>query len=141
MMIDHKEFLIACDSLRDVDLPDLGVLLEDREGGLASLIKLEDKETILRQKREKSDIELEKQRKSLERLKFLEQKRQEKLYKSQIPPHQLFQTAESHRGHYSRYDDRGLPTHDAQGEVISKSKLKKLETEYEAHCKLYKELL
>jgi cysteinyl-tRNA synthetase len=55
----HNEFLAVCDALRDVDLFNLGVLLEDRDGGLPSLIKFEDKETLLRQRREKTDQEAE----------------------------------------------------------------------------------
>ena len=113
--------------------------MEDRDGDLPSLIKFEDKETLLRHRREKVEQESEKQRKSLERLKFLEQRKLEKSQRSQIPPHQLFQIADSHRGRYSRYDDRGVPTHDVQGEPISKSRLKKLEAEYETHRKLYQE--
>lgn len=114
--------------------------MEDREGQ-TSLIKLEDKETLLRRKREKLDIESEKQRKTLERLELLEQRMKKKMDKSKIPPHQLFKTAESHRDHYSQYDDRGVPTHDSKGEIISKNKLKKLEAEYEVHCQLYQKHL
>jgi len=52
---DPKEILALCDKLRDDDLPELGVRLEDREGA-KSLIKLDDKATLLREKEEKKQV-------------------------------------------------------------------------------------
>ena len=52
---DPKEILSLSDDLRDNVLPELGVRLEDREGDRA-LVKLEDKETLLREKQEKLDV-------------------------------------------------------------------------------------
>lgn len=54
------EILKLCDQLRDDVLPNLGVRLEDREGGVASAIKLVDKETLLREREAKKAIEAEK---------------------------------------------------------------------------------
>ena len=54
---DPKEILSLSDDLRDNVLPELGVRLEDREGDRA-LVKLEDKETLLREKQEKLDVRL-----------------------------------------------------------------------------------
>lgn len=54
------DILKLCDQLRDEVLPNLGVRLEDREGGAASAIKLVDKETLLREREAKKAIEAEK---------------------------------------------------------------------------------
>mmetsp|Transcript_8421 Transcript_8421/g.23687 ORF Transcript_8421/g.23687 Transcript_8421/m.23687 type:complete len:313 (+) Transcript_8421:23-961(+) len=55
---------------------------------------------------------------------------------AQIAPDQLFKTGE-YEGKYSRYDDRGVPTHDAEGAELAKSALKKLEKVYAGHAKKY----
>ena len=52
---DKKETLALCDRLRDDILPELGVRLEDREGG-AALIKLEDREVLLKERQEKLQV-------------------------------------------------------------------------------------
>lgn len=51
---DHKEFLKLCDHLRDVELPELGVQLDDQDDGEA-LVKLVGKEqvTLLREEKRK----------------------------------------------------------------------------------------
>jgi glutaminyl-tRNA synthetase len=51
-----------------------------------------------------------------------------------IAPEQLFRRETDK---YSTFDERGIPTHDAEGKEISKSLSKKLLKEYEAHVKLY----
>lgn len=54
------EILNICDALRDDVLPNLGVRLEDREGAAAS-IKLVDRETLLKERDAKKQIEAQKQ--------------------------------------------------------------------------------
>ncbi|CAM9252052.1 unnamed protein product, partial [Chrysoparadoxa australica] len=51
-----------------------------------------------------------------------------------IPPQELFRSEASK---YSKFDDDGIPTHDAAGEPMSKSSFKKLKKEWEKHKKLY----
>jgi len=38
---------------------------------------------------------------------------------------------------YSKYDDKGIPTHTADGEEVSKKQRKKLEKQYELHEKKF----
>lgn len=55
-----SEILTMCDALRDDVLPNLGVRLEDRDGGAVS-IKLVDRETLLRERDAKKQAEAQKQ--------------------------------------------------------------------------------
>lgn len=53
-----------------------------------------------------------------------------------VPPEELFRGGE-YAGKYSRYDERGVPTHDAQGVELTKSAQKKLEKLYAAQVKKF----
>eukprot|EP00928_Gymnodinium_smaydae_P009234 TRINITY_DN13416_c0_g1_i1.p1 TRINITY_DN13416_c0_g1~~TRINITY_DN13416_c0_g1_i1.p1 ORF type:complete len:323 (-),score=100.85 TRINITY_DN13416_c0_g1_i1:48-1016(-) len=53
-----------------------------------------------------------------------------------LAPDQFFRVGE-HEGKYSQYDERGVPTHDAAGEPLAKSALKKLEKLYGVQVKKY----
>ncbi|CAG5133259.1 unnamed protein product, partial [Candidula unifasciata] len=55
-----------------------------------------------------------------------------------IPPSELFR---KETDKYSVFDERGIPTHDASGQELTKSALKKLVKLYEAQEKKYKEYL
>ncbi|KAK2157413.1 hypothetical protein LSH36_192g03015 [Paralvinella palmiformis] len=55
-----------------------------------------------------------------------------------IPPSELFKTDPPQ---YSQFDDKGIPTHDAEGKDLTKSQLKKLRKLYEAQEKKYSEYL
>lgn len=55
-----SDILTICDALRDDVLPNLGVRLEDRDGGAVS-IKLVDRETLLRERDAKKQAEAQKQ--------------------------------------------------------------------------------
>ncbi|RKO89692.1 hypothetical protein BDK51DRAFT_27354, partial [Blyttiomyces helicus] len=132
---DHVEILKLCDKLRDEDLAELGVVLDDREGGKA-LVKLVDKEVLLKQREEKKQREAEKQREKEDRLRAIAQKRLEKLEKGRTPPSELFRTEE-----YSAWDELGIPTTDKEGAELPKSRRKKLEKEHGAQKKLHEEFL
>ncbi|XP_039992282.1 cysteine--tRNA ligase, cytoplasmic isoform X2 [Xiphias gladius] len=131
------ELLQLSDEIRDSTLPELGVRLEDHEG-LPTVVKLLDKETILKEREEKKRMEEEKKRKKEE----LAQKKQEqemaKLAKMKIPPSAMFR-AETDK--YSKFDETGFPTHDVEGKELSKGQAKKLRKLYEAQEKLHHEYL
>ncbi|KAI9203862.1 tRNA synthetases class I (C) catalytic domain-containing protein [Polychytrium aggregatum] len=135
---DHRELLALCDKLRDIDLVELGVALDDREDGKGALVKLVDKELLLKQRQEKLEREQQKQREKEARLQQAHAKKLEKLAKGQTPPEQMFKNEEGLKL-YSKWDEKGLPTHDIGGEEISKSKGKKLQKEYDAQVKLHEE--
>lgn len=54
----------------------------------------------------------------------------------QIDPKNLFKEGEEFKGKYSQYDEKtGVPTHDADGQPITKSMAKKLAKEQQKHIK------
>ncbi|XP_022913219.1 cysteine--tRNA ligase, cytoplasmic [Onthophagus taurus] len=131
------DILIQCDKLRDEILPNVGVRLEDKEGGL-SAVKLVDKETLLKEKEAKKQAELEK-------IKEKEKKKAEMLAAQaakdalkRVNPIDMFK---SEKDKYSKFDEMGLPTHDAQGNELSKGLIKKLQKLQTAQEKKYKEYL
>jgi len=83
-------------------------------------------------KKDKSDAEqaaLEKRR--------AEQKAQleAKEARMRIAPENLFREAAEFVGKYSQYDSEGIPTHDAEGEALTKSAMKTLKKEQVKHVK------
>ncbi|XP_034039211.1 cysteine--tRNA ligase, cytoplasmic [Thalassophryne amazonica] len=131
------ELLQLCDELRDDTLPELGVRLEDHEG-LSTVVKLVDKEMLLKEREEKKKIEEEKKRKKEEAARKKQEQEMAKLAKMKIPPCQMFRTEIDK---YSSFDETGFPTHDAEGKEISKGQVKKLRKLYEAQEKLHNEYL
>ncbi|RUS76609.1 hypothetical protein EGW08_015618 [Elysia chlorotica] len=131
------DILRLCDEVRDVTLPELGVRLEDHEGA-PPVIKLVSREVLLKEREEKIRQEEEK-RAEKERLK--KKKEAELAAKSaqdKIPPSEMFR---SETDKYSAFDDKGIPTHDASGQELTKSALKKLVKQYEAQEKKYSKYL
>ncbi|XP_034243855.1 cysteine--tRNA ligase, cytoplasmic isoform X2 [Thrips palmi] len=129
--------LKQCDNLRDDILPTVGVRLEDREVPPAR-VKLVDRETLLKEREAKQKAEeakaAEKERKKQE----LAQAAALKESKRKIPPTEMF-LQETDK--YSKFDENGLPTHDAAGKEISKGQQKKLQKLQAAQAKLYEEYL
>ncbi|KAK2744799.1 hypothetical protein FQN55_006555 [Onygenales sp. PD_40] len=121
-----KEILGLCDRVRDIDLFDLGIYLEDRDNQPAlvrpvtrELIQArEEKAARARQK------QIEKENKEKEALKRAE--------KGKISHLDMFRTNE-----YSAWDEDGLPIRDAAGEEITKSRSKKLRKDWERQKKAH----
>ena len=97
-------------------MPDLGVRLEDKEGE-KTVIKLVDKEELRKEREEKLALEekkrLEKEAKkakaAAEAAKALEE--------AKIPPEEMFR---KETDKYSAWDDKGVPTHLADGKEVPK---------------------
>ncbi|PIK48564.1 putative cysteine--tRNA ligase, cytoplasmic isoform X3 [Apostichopus japonicus] len=129
------EILQLCDDLRDNVLPELGVRLEDREGE-KSVVKLVDRETLMKE-REMALKQAEEKRLKKEAARRKEEERQAaKEAQRRIPPSEMFKKDVDK---YSKFDDKGMPTHDAKGEPISGKQIKKLTKLYQAQEKLYSE--
>ena len=136
---DAISILKECDNLRDEVLPELGVRLEDKEDQ-PTVIKLVDKEVLMKEKEEKRIAE-EKKKEEKEKKKAIEKAKQADLEaKKKIPPSEMFKTGE-HVGKFSKFDEKGIPTHDAKGEEVAKSQLKKLQKLYQAQEKRYNEVM
>ncbi|XP_045870513.1 cysteine--tRNA ligase, cytoplasmic isoform X2 [Meles meles] len=131
------EVLQLSDALRDDILPELGVRLEDHEG-LPTVVKLGDREALLREREEKRRAEEEKRKKKEEAARKKQEQEAAKLAKMKIPPSEMF-LSESDK--YSKFDENGLPTHDSEGKELSKGQAKKLKKLFEAQEKLHKEYL
>ncbi|XP_072033944.1 cysteine--tRNA ligase, cytoplasmic-like [Amphiura filiformis] len=131
------EILNLCDNLRDEVLPDLGVRLEDREGE-AARVKLEDKETLLKERELVRKQAEEKQRKKDEAKRKEAEKQAAKEAQKRIPPSEMFR---KETDKYSKFDDKGMPTHDASGKELSGKQVKKLTKLYQNQEKLHNEYL
>ena len=116
LQVKATDILAECDKLRDITLPDLGVRLEDKEGE-KTVIKLVDKEELRKEREEKLALEekkrLEKEAKkakaAAEAAKALEE--------AKIPPEEMFR---KETDKYSAWDDKGVPTHLADGKEVPK---------------------
>ncbi|XP_070420610.1 cysteine--tRNA ligase, cytoplasmic isoform X3 [Equus przewalskii] len=131
------EVLQLSDALRDDILPELGVRFEDHEG-LPTVVKLVDRDTLLKEREEKKRAEEEKRKKKEEAARKKQEQEAAKLAKMKIPPREMF-LSESDK--YSKFDENGLPTHDTEGKELSKGQAKKLKKLFEAQEKLHKEYL
>jgi len=130
--------LKVCDEIRDDKLIDIGVKLEDQEGGGLPVVKLVDRETLLKEKQQKLE-ELDKKRKEKEEAKRKQQEEKAaKEAKARIAPGDMFK---SETEKYSQFDEQGLPTHDASGEKLSASLVKKLKKQYAQQEKLHNKYL
>lgn len=128
--------LNMCDNLRDNVLPDLGVLMEDLAD--RTVVKLCDRETILREREQKLKMAELKKAEELKRKKELEDAKREKEAKKSINPKEMF-LKETDK--YSKFDEDGIPVLDAEGKELSKSARKKCEKAYELQKKSYDEYL
>ncbi|KAJ2701179.1 cysteinyl-tRNA synthetase [Coemansia sp. IMI 209128] len=136
---DKRALLGLCDKVRDVDLVDLGIILDDHGDGSA-LIKFGDPEKLRRERAARQAEEDAKQAQKEAAARATEAKRQERLARGKLSPMDMFRTAEMAE-QYSAWDDNGLPTKDQMGEDLPKSKLKKLAKEQSAQAKLHDEYL
>ncbi|KAL2824046.1 tRNA synthetases class I (C) catalytic domain-containing protein [Aspergillus cavernicola] len=122
----EKEILTLCDRVRDVDLFDVGVYLEDREN-LPAIVRPVSRDLI--QAREAKVAQaLQKQREKEAK----EKEALKKLEKGKLSHLEMFRTNE-----YSAWDEEGLPTRDTAGEEVTKSRAKKLRKDWERQKKLH----
>ena len=114
--VKATDILAECDKLRDITLPDLGVRLEDKEGE-KTVIKLVDKEELRKEREEKLALE-EKKRLDKEAKKAKAAAEAAKaLEEAKIPPEEMFR---KETDKYSAWDDKGVPTHLADGKEVPK---------------------
>jgi cysteinyl-tRNA synthetase len=121
-----KEILSLCDRVRDVELFDLGIYLEDRENEPA-LVRPVTKE-LLHAREEQAERGRNKQLENEKRDKLAE----EKLEKGKMSHLDMFRTSE-----FSAWEDDGIPIKDAAGELINKSRSKKLRKDWERQKKAH----
>lgn len=128
--------LKLCDELRDNVLPNLGVLIEDLTD--RTVVKLCDRETLLKEKEQKLLMAERKKAEDLKRKEEILQAQREKEAKKSINPTEMFL---KDTDKYSKFDDKGFPLLDHEGKELPKSQLKKLQKLYDAQKKSYEEFL
>jgi len=125
-----KEYLAACDHVRDTVLWNLDIYLEDRENQPALVRPLS---ASLRQERKDREALLASKASAKEKAKAdAEAAEKERLDKGKLIPLDMFRTSE-----YSEWDAEGLPVKDAEGKEVAKSKGKKLRKDWERQRKLH----
>ncbi|KAJ2643573.1 cysteinyl-tRNA synthetase [Coemansia sp. RSA 1694] len=136
---DKRALLGLCDRVRDVDLVNLGIILDDHGDGSA-LIKFGDPEKLRRERAARQAEEDARLAQKQEAARAAEAKRQARLELGKLSPRDMFRTAEM-AATYSAWDEEGLPTKDKAGEDLPKSRTKKLAKEQSAQSKLHDEYL
>ncbi|KAJ6236395.1 cysteine--tRNA ligase [Anaeramoeba flamelloides] len=126
------ELLQLCDQIRDDVLPFIGIRLEDRNNE-PSVWKFENKEVLLKERDQKI---AEKKKKELAKLKRLEEQKK-RLEQAKIKPEEMFLKDPR----FSKFDEKGIPTHDAKGEELKKSFKKKINKQYNAQKRKHQQYL
>ena len=122
-----KDVLQLCDRIRNIDLWNHDVYLEDREGNKPALIR-----PVTRELRATKEQEQAKERKRHEDKEKRDKEAAAKAEKGRLSHKEMFRSAE-----FSAWDDDGLPTKDKDGEEVTKSKRKKLQKDWERQKKLH----
>lgn len=122
-----KDVLNLCDRIRNVDLWEHDVYLEDREGNKPALIR-----PVTRELRAAKEQEQARERKKQEDKEKRVKDAAAKAEKGRLSHKEMFRSQE-----FSAWDDDGLPTKDKEGEEITKSRKKKLQKDWERQKKLH----
>ncbi|CEH15956.1 cysteinyl-trna synthetase [Ceraceosorus bombacis] len=137
------ELLKLADQLRDVDMVDLGVAMEDTESGQA-MLKLVPAAQLQAARAEKEQAAKDKVARKAEAAEKAKAARIEKLQKGSVAPELLFRRSSGapvEESEYAQFDDKGIPTHDKEGKELAKKRRKNLEKEHEKQIKLHEEYL
>jgi cysteinyl-tRNA synthetase len=131
-----KAILSLTDRIRDVDFTNLGVYLDDRPDGQASLIKFVPAAELIAAREEKKAKEAEKARLKEEAKRAKEVAEREKWEKAKVSPMEMFKDER-----FSEWDAEGLPTKVKDGGDIPKSQLKRFQKEQAKQRKAHEEWL
>lgn len=126
-----KELLDLCDQLRDTHLWDLGIYLEDRNSQPA-LVRPLDK-LLVEAREERESAAIVKAKAKLEQDAREAEKEKELRERAKVDPVLMFRGAVE----YKEWDDMGIPTVDAAGDAVPKSRRKKLVKEWERQKKIH----
>ena len=129
-----KDLLALCDQLRDTHLWNLGIYLEDRTSPRPALVRPLDK-LLVQAREERESVISEKANAKLEwEAKEVEAERELREL-AKVDPLVMFRMSDE----FSEWDENGIPTVDAAGNAVSKSRRKKLVKEWEKQRKRHKE--
>ncbi|KAM6504753.1 cysteinyl-tRNA synthetase [Fusarium solani] len=122
-----KAILALTDRIRDQDLTNLGVYLDDRPDNQPSLIKFIPAAELIAAREEKAAREMQKARKKEKVQLALEKAEKEAREKAKVPPEELFKKDER----YGAWDEQGMPTKMKDGSDVPKSQLKSVKKQWE----------
>lgn len=131
-----KKLLALTDRIRDNDLTDLGVYLDDRPDNQPSLIKFIPAAELIAAREEKAAQAADKARKKEEARLAREKADAEAREKAKVPPQDLFKADER----YSAWDDNGLPTKMKDGSDVPKSQQKQHKKAWDKQKKAHDDL-
>jgi len=128
------ELMSLCDELRDSVLPELGVQLEDKEGG-KGVWKLQDPEET-RKRKELEDME---RRRKDEDKATRDKEAADKAKAAMVTPEEFLKGMKVDDGTatYGNFGDDGLPKSDGKGDELNKSAAKKAKKLYDNQKKKY----
>lgn len=129
-----KSILSLSDRIRDFDLTNLGVYLDDRPDQ-PSLIKFVPAAELIAAREEKAAKDAEKVRAKEEARRAREKAEEEKWAKAKLAPEDMFKSDER----YSEWDVEGMPTKMKDGSEVPKSQLKKLKKDWDRQKKAHGE--
>ena len=116
------------DELRDDILPYLGIRLEDKSGQ-PSIWKLEDPETLIKERERKIEEKKQKEEEKKQRAELA-------LKKKSTPASEWFKVFFADK--YSKFDEQGLPTHNSKDKELHENERKKLQKEWNKQDGIYK---
>jgi cysteinyl-tRNA synthetase len=129
----NKQILALCDRVRDVDLWQLDIYLEDRENAPALVRPVTEGLRAVRREREEKALAKEVAKKKRE------QEALEKLQKGKISPTEMFKPP--HSNEYSAWDQDGVPTVAKESGPLSANRIKKLKKEWDNQRKAHEKYL
>jgi cysteinyl-tRNA synthetase len=129
---EMQSILALGDGVRDNELPELGVRVEDQGG--QEVWKLVDPAELKKEKAQKLAAKEAKEKQKAEAA----AKQAEREAKARVPPQEMFIKLTDQ---YSKFDEQGIPTHDKAGEPLPKNALKKLQKEWEKQKEAYEKLI
>ncbi|CAK7198924.1 cysteinyl-tRNA synthetase [Sporothrix eucalyptigena] len=135
---DKKAAVLALsDRIRDYDLVELGVQLDD-QADRPSLIKFVPVAKLVAAREEKAAAAAEKARLKEEAQRAREKAEEEKWAKAKVPPQDLYR---NNTADFGAWDADGLPTKLADGSDVPKTQQKRLKKEWDRQKKLHESYL
>ncbi|KOS17031.1 putative cysteine--tRNA ligase [Escovopsis weberi] len=131
-----KAILAITDRIRDHDLTNLGVYLDDRSDNQPSLIKFVPAAELIAAREDKAAREGDKARKKEEARLAREKAEREAREKARVRPQDMFLADER----YGAWDEQGLPTKMKDGSDVPKTQLKALKKAWEKQKKAHEDL-
>ena len=130
-----KEYLAACDHLRDSVLWEVGIYLEDREGEAALVRPLS--AALKSDRAAREEAKAAKAAAQEKAKQDREKAEQAKLEQGKLSHLEMFKQSDE----FTEWDADGMPTKDEDGNEIAKSRTKKLKRDWDRQKKLHEAYL